>query len=75
MRKETIVKIWDCRHQDLMILKRVGGDLSIAFNNKYGKNLFVEWYQLKKPHKANFEKAVILFSELKNILMRQNEEE
>ena len=71
MEKE-IVKIWDCRHKDLMILRRQGGDLAIEFYNAEGKYLFSEWYQMQKPYKETFEKIVTLFSGLKDLLMRQD---
>jgi hypothetical protein len=69
--KEEIVKIWDCRHKDLMILRRRSGDLAIEFYDDSGKYLFSEWYQLKKPYGKNYEKIIILFGNLKDLLMRQ----
>lgn len=69
---EEIVKVWDCRHKDLMILRRKRGDLAIEFYDANGKYLFSEWYQMKKPYKETFEKIVKLFSEMKDLLLRQD---
>jgi hypothetical protein len=69
---EEIVKVWDCRHKDLMILRRKRGDLAIEFYDANGKYLFSEWYQMKKPYKETFEKIVKLFSEVKDLLLRQD---
>ena len=73
--KTVIVRIWDCRHKDLMILRRKGGDLAIEFYDPSGKYLFSEWYQMKRPYKETFEKIINLFAGLKDLLMRQDPSE
>lgn len=70
--KETVVHVWDCRHKDLMVLQRKGGDLAIEFYDANGKYLFSEWYEMRKPYKKNFEKIIKLFESLKDLLVRQD---
>lgn len=72
--KEEEVRVWDCRHKDLMVLRRRGGDLAIEFYDASGKYLFSEWYQLRKPYGKNYEKIIVLFGNLKDLLMRQEDE-
>jgi len=70
--KEEIVKIWDCRHKELLRIERKGGDLSLAFIDSEGKVIFNSWYQMKKPYKETFEKIIKQFSEMRTLLMRQD---
>jgi hypothetical protein len=64
--------IWDCRKKDIMAIKRVGGDVEIAFFTIGSEtSIFKEWFEMKKPYKKNYEKIVKLFNELQTLLERQ----
>jgi hypothetical protein len=54
-------------------MERKGGDLSLEFKDPEGRTLFTSWYQMKKPYKETFEKLVELFSNLRELLERQDE--
>lgn len=75
--KEQIVIVWDCRHKEKMVLKRISGDVALEFYEILpDKSELLEfgcWFQMKKPCKVNFEEIVKLFKSIRALLKRQDE--
>lgn len=67
---ESKVVIKDCRGKEDMVLTRYGGDAMLSFYE--GDRLkFITLFQMKKPHKQNWQKIVKLFEELKSKLVQK----
>jgi hypothetical protein len=73
IKENEVILVWDCRHKEILRIKRISGDLSLEFQDSDGRIIFTSWYQMKKPYKETFEKIINLFSGLKDLLMRQKE--
>ena len=63
-----VLKLWDCRHKDFMVLRRRGGDFAIEFYDASGKYLFSEWFEMKRPHKETYAKITTLIFGINKLL-------
>lgn len=63
--------IYDCRRKERLIIERRSGDLEIRVEDLSGKILYQGWYEMKKPHKRTFNKALLLFNTLQSLLKQE----
>jgi len=65
-----MVDIWDCRHKEKLVTKRVGGDYEMRFIDPVtGGTLFVCWFQMKDG--LHYKKIDMLMEEIKCQMKRQ----
>ena len=67
-----MVKIYDCRKKEVLMVRRVGGDIEVkVLDISTDRIVYDGWYEVKNHSKRNAEKILSLFEAMKNLMEKQ----
>ena len=69
LKSGSILGILDCRHKEIMVIRRRGGDVAIEFySTVLGVKNYEAWFQMKRNDKVIWEKILNLFREFSELV-------